>query len=76
MATSLNNLAMIYHAKGQYEQAEPFYRRALGIFEKSLGSGHPNVKLSLDNLAKLYRATDRPSAAEEVGQRMARLQAQ
>ena len=39
-------------------------------------AGHPNVKLSLDNLAKLYRATDRPSVAEEVGQRMARLQAQ
>ena len=60
---------MIYHTRGQYEQAEPLYRRALAIYEKSLGPDHPNVRLSLDNLAKLYRATDQLLAAEEVGQR-------
>jgi tetratricopeptide (TPR) repeat protein len=60
---------MIYHRKGQYEKAEPLYRRALAIYEKALGPDHSNVKLSLDNLAKLYRATDQLVAAQEVGQR-------
>ncbi|MGH8684937.1 MAG: tetratricopeptide repeat protein, partial [Nitrosospira sp.] len=54
--------------------AEPFYKRALGIFEKTLGPDHPDVKTSLDNLAKLYRATDQITAAEELDQRLARLQ--
>ncbi len=29
VATSLNNLAALYKAQGQYAQAEPLYRRSL-----------------------------------------------
>jgi tetratricopeptide (TPR) repeat protein len=35
VATSLNNLAGLYRAQGQYAQAELFYKRALAIQEKA-----------------------------------------
>ncbi len=38
-ATSLNNLAELYKAMGDYAKAEPLYRRALAIREKALGQG-------------------------------------
>ena len=37
LATSLNNLAALYSAQGNYAQAEPLYQRALAIVEKALG---------------------------------------
>ena len=55
VATSLNNLAVLYHTQGQYAQAEPLYKRSLAIREKALGPDHPDVATSLNNLAVLYR---------------------
>jgi tetratricopeptide (TPR) repeat protein len=55
MATSLNNLASLLQDLGKYEEAEPLYRRALVIREKSFGPDHPEVRASLNNLASLYR---------------------
>jgi tetratricopeptide (TPR) repeat protein len=37
----LNNLASLYRATGAYAKAEPLYQRALAIYEKTLGPGHP-----------------------------------
>ena len=53
--SSLNNLAGLYHAQGRYADAEPLYKRALAICEKALGPDHPDVALSLNNLAALYQ---------------------
>lgn len=39
-ATSLNNLAGLYHAMGAYDKAEPLYQRSLAIMEKALGPDH------------------------------------
>jgi tetratricopeptide (TPR) repeat protein len=55
VAASLNNLAELYRAQGQYAQAEPLYKRSLAIVEKALGPDHPNVATSLNNLALLYK---------------------
>ena len=44
-------------------QVESVYKRPLAILEKPLGSDHPNVATSLNNLAALYRATKRDSEA-------------
>ncbi|MBF0176020.1 MAG: tetratricopeptide repeat protein [Magnetococcales bacterium] len=41
MATSLNNLAGLYYAQSQYAQAEPLFKCSLVIWEKALGSVHP-----------------------------------
>ena len=56
LATSLNDLAGLYQAQGKYAEAEPFFKRALAIFEKALGPEHPHVATSLKDLARLYDA--------------------
>jgi tetratricopeptide (TPR) repeat protein len=48
IATSLNNLAQLYHKQGQYEKAMALYQRALAIREKALGPGHPDIATSLN----------------------------
>jgi tetratricopeptide (TPR) repeat protein len=52
MATSLNNLAILYDDQGKYAEAEPLLLRSLAIMEKALGKDHPNVATSLNNLGK------------------------
>jgi CHAT domain-containing protein/Tfp pilus assembly protein PilF len=54
-ATSLNNLAFLYHATGQHKQALPLYRRVVEIYKTSLGQDHPRYALSLNNLAGLSK---------------------
>ena len=75
VAASLNNLAEIYRARGQYAEAEPLYNRSLAIYEKALGPDHPDVATILENLAALYRVTERAEEAETLGQRAARIRA-
>jgi tetratricopeptide (TPR) repeat protein len=35
VATSLNNLALLYNNQGRYADAEPLYKRSLAIWEKA-----------------------------------------
>ena len=51
--TSLNNLAGLYRAQGQYAQAELLYQRALSIHEKALGPAHPNSVTIRENYTDL-----------------------
>ena len=61
---SLNSLAGLYYARGEYVRAEPLYQRALATLEKALGPDHPDVAISLNNLAMLRWARgDRAAAA-------------
>ena len=69
MARSLNNLASLYQAQGDYARAEPLYRRSLAIWEKALGPEHPDVATIRENLETLYRATKRSSEAQAREQR-------
>ena len=73
VATSLNNLALLYNTQGQYAQAEPLYKRSLAIKEKAFGSDHPDVAMSLNNLAELYRKTRRNKEVELLEARAARI---
>ena len=63
VATSLNNLAALYHAQGRYADAEPLFQRALAIQEKALGPEHPDVATVRKNYAALLRATNRDAEA-------------
>jgi hypothetical protein len=57
VATSLNNLAEMLRAQGDYASARPLYERALAIREAWFGPRrHPDVVTSLNNLAELLRA--------------------
>ncbi len=70
MAASLNHLAALYQAqKGRYAEAEPLYKRSLAIFEKALGPEHPNVALSLNNLAQLYQDQGKYADADPLYKR-------
>jgi tetratricopeptide (TPR) repeat protein len=51
--TSLNNLAVLLRAQGDYAGAKPLYERALAISEKALGAEHPSTKIIRENLAGL-----------------------
>jgi tetratricopeptide (TPR) repeat protein len=69
VANSLNNLAALYWAQGNYSSAEPLYQRSLAIVEKMLGKEHPLVANSLNNLAALYQELGNYSSAEPLYQR-------
>ncbi len=50
-------------------RAEALFRRALAIWETALGPEHPQVGLSLNNLAELYRDQGNYAEAEPLFQR-------
>ena len=55
VASSMNNLALLYQAQGRYGDAEPLYAEALGIARQRLGESHPNpqtIEASLINCLK------------------------
>ena len=53
MAIRLNNLAQLLQDTNRLAEAEPLMRRALAIFETSLGPDHPNTVIARNNLAAL-----------------------
>ncbi len=65
----LNAAGKIDHAVGRYSEAEPLYRRALSIAEKTLRPEHPNVAQSFNNLALLYYAQGQYAQAEPLYRR-------
>ncbi len=60
---TLNNLAGLYRGQERYEEAEPFYQRALAIFEKVLGPDHPRIARTLEDYAGILQSMNRPSEA-------------
>ena len=56
MAIRLNNLAQLLQATNRLAEAEPMMRRALAIFEASLGPDHPWTVGARNNLAALEAA--------------------
>jgi tetratricopeptide (TPR) repeat protein len=69
VATSLNNLALVYQAQGRYADAEPLYERALAIKEEALGPDHPEVAVTCENMAELYRQIGKEGKAEKSEER-------
>ena len=49
LATSLNNLALLYESQGKDNEAESLYQEALAISEQSLDSNHPLALLFREN---------------------------
>lgn len=49
----LNNLAMLYHVQGKYEEAEKLYGRALAILETILGIEHSLIMVTYDDMTEL-----------------------
>jgi nephrocystin-3 len=66
---SLNNLARLLQAQGDYAGAEPLYRRALAIAEKAEGPDHPSTGTTLNNLARLLQDQGDYAGAEPLFRR-------
>ena len=66
VAPILDNLAALYTAQAKYAEAEPLFRRALAIREKTLGPERPEVAKTLDNYAELLRKTNREAEAAKL----------
>jgi len=58
-----------HRATNRLAEAEPLFRRALAMTEKSFGPEHPNVATCLNNLALLLIATNRLAEAEPLFRR-------
>ncbi|MDC0746228.1 CHAT domain-containing protein [Polyangium mundeleinium] len=74
VATTLNNLASLHEAKGDYVKAEPILRRALTIFEETLGPEDHNVATALNNLARVYHSKGDSSKSESLHRRALAIQ--
>jgi tetratricopeptide (TPR) repeat protein len=69
VATSLNNLAVLYQEMGRPADAEPLARRALTIREKAYGANSPQLLNTIHNLAELYRTLGRNADADALNKR-------
>ena len=65
-ATALNQQAIQLYKEGRYAEATSIAKEALAIRERALGPDHPDVAVSLNNLAQLYRAEGRDPEAEPL----------
>ena len=66
IATTLDNLALLYDTQGEYAEAEPLLKRSLKIYQKFLGPDHLNVARFLENYAALLRKMEREAEATEM----------
>ncbi len=64
-----NGIALTLNDLGLYIDAERLIDRSLSLRERHLGSDHPDVATSLNNLAELYRSQGRYADAEPLYQR-------
>ncbi len=68
VATTLNNLALLYNNQGKYNLAEPLYQEALAIYKHLFKRDNPDVATTLNNLASLYDNQEKYSEAESLHQ--------
>jgi tetratricopeptide (TPR) repeat protein len=69
VASTLNDLALVYRDEGKYTEAEGLLKRALVIREIALGASHPLVGQSLNNFANVYRDQGKYAEAEGLFKR-------
>ena len=65
-ATGLVYLGVLHDALNRSSEAQPLFKRALVIKEKSLGPDHTEVADALYLLAELYRKQGRLAEAEPL----------
>ncbi len=63
---SLNNLAVLYQAMGEYARSRAAVPQGLAIRKKALGEDHPDYATGLNNLASLYQAMGDYARAEPL----------
>ena len=66
VAVAAGNLAMVLRDLGRYADSEPLMLEALQIQERAWGPDDGRLAGTLDRLAGIYRAWDRPEQAEAL----------
>ena len=66
LGTLLNNIALTFRKVGRTKAAEPYYTRALQLYEGALGPDHPDVAAVLNNLGVFYTNEKRFTEAEKT----------
>ena len=61
--------ASLLKSKGDYEGAEPLYRRALEVRERTLGEEHPDTLTSVNHLGLLLKSKGDYEGAEPLYRR-------
>ena len=56
VATSYNNLGLVYKAMGELEPAKDYHQRSIEIYINVLGPNHMCVGTSYNNLGLVYEA--------------------
>jgi len=67
--TPRHKLALLYHSRRNYAQAERLYQEELLELEEALGPDHPDVATVLNNLGRLYYEQERYAEAEPLYRR-------
>jgi tetratricopeptide (TPR) repeat protein len=65
----LNQEVMALERAGQYDRAVGVAQKALQVAEQNVGPSHPDVAMSLNNLAALYRTQGAYAKAEPLYKR-------
>jgi tetratricopeptide (TPR) repeat protein len=65
----LNQIGTYLYYRAQYAEAEPLFKRAIAIGEKTLGPEHPDLAIWLNNLALLYSNQGKYAEAEPLFKR-------
>jgi tetratricopeptide (TPR) repeat protein len=63
VAQALHSRGLAAWREGKYSEAEGLYKRALTIREQALGTSHPDVARTLDNMAILYESRGESGSA-------------
>jgi len=66
LVSILYQLWEVYRRQHDFTKAEPYFWRALPIWEKSVGAEHPEMATSLTGLARLYQAKHEYQKAEPL----------
>jgi len=66
--TLLNNIAVLHHELGRWDDADAFYKRSLAVWEQCVPQNHKFLAQSLSNRAALYREIEAYPEAERVFQ--------
>ena len=66
IATSYNNLALVYADQGEYLKAQELFEKSLHIREEILGENHLDTATSYNNLAGVYKNQGEYLKAQEL----------
>ena len=66
LLTSINGLAKLNQARGDFSRAEEFYHRALKLGQETLASQHPSTLTSMNGLAVLLHDQHQYERAERL----------